>query len=184
MTASVPARPAAPRLLTRGQVAEELGISKTQVRRLETRLKPTVDASGVHRFSAEAVEEVRDRTVMRRRSFRTERDAGDLAAEVFAALDDGVDPADIVKRLRMEPTRVLNLQAQWAQMRGVITMPRNVRQQLAHLLGTGELASGAELVRVVRNILERAAHTEGALRAELLRWQQTFEPLRFMSEIR
>ncbi len=182
MPAPVPASQS-PRLLTRGQVADELGISKTQVRRLEARLRPTIDASGVHRFAVEAVEEVRDRIVTRRRSVRTDRDPGDLAAEVFAALDDGVEPADIVKRLRVDPTRVLNLHAQWAHMRGVITIPQNLREHLSQLLGAGAAKSAPHLVLAVRGVLQRASETEQGLRAELQRWQQSFEPFRFLSEI-
>src|SRR6185369_7654148 len=98
VTARGPASQSTPRLLTRGQVAVELGISKTQVRRIEAKLNPTVDASGVRRFALEAVEEIRDRVVTRRRSIRTDHRAGEVAAEVFAALDDGMDPADVVKR--------------------------------------------------------------------------------------
>ena len=182
MPAPVPASQS-PRLLTRGQVADELGVSKTQVRRLEAKLKPTVDATGVHRFAVEAVEEVRDRIVTRRRSLRTDRDAGDLAAEIFAALDDGVEPADIVKRLRVEPTRVLNLQAQWAHMRGVITIPQNLREHLSQLLGAGAVKSAPHLVLAVRGVLERARETEHGLRAELQKWQQSFEPFRFLSDM-
>jgi hypothetical protein len=164
-TAAAPAAPS--RRLTRSEVAEYAGISKTGVRRLEgTLLHPEIGPRGVRLFGEE---EVRTRLTTRRRVMRTERDLGDLAAEVFAALDAGTHPADIVKELRVEPRRVVELQQSWAEMRGALVVSRSGRARLGALLSCGEKETANEhaFIPTVENAREAAKHVENLVRREL-----------------
>jgi hypothetical protein len=148
-------------------VAQYAGISKTGVRRLEgTLLHPEIGPRGVRLFGEE---EVRTRLTTRRRVLRTERDLGDLAAEIFAALDAGTHSADIVKELRVEPRRVVELQQVWAEMRGALVVSRGGRARLSALLRCDEKQTADEqaFIPTVENAREAARHVENVLRREL-----------------
>lgn len=168
VTTAARALPAAPkRRLTRSEVAEYAGISKTGVRRLEgTLLHPEIGPRGVRLFGEE---EVRTRLTTRRRVMRAERDLGDLAAEVFAALDAGTHPADIVKELRVEPRRVVELQHAWAEMRGALVVSHSGRVRLSALLRCEEKETANEqtFLPTVENACGAAKHLENLLRREL-----------------
>ena len=53
----------------------------------------------------------------------SEATGGDLAAVVFACLDDGVSPADIVIKCELPPAGVDALWRTWVRLRGYILLP-------------------------------------------------------------
>jgi hypothetical protein len=165
---ATPALPTAPsRRLTRSEVAEYAGISKTGVRRLEgTLLHPEIGPRGVRLFGEE---EVRTRLTTRRRVLHAERDPGELAAEVFAALDAGTHPVDIVKDLRVEPQRVVELQQQWAEMRGTLVVSTSGRARLGIALRCENEATAHEqtFLPAVERAQQAASGLETRLRREL-----------------
>lgn len=50
---------------------------------------------------------------------------GEIAAAAFEALDDGVDAADLVKRLKIRPEIAESLMRAWCDMRGALFIPGN-----------------------------------------------------------
>lgn len=129
-TSAVPGTPPG---LTRGKVSTLLGISKTQLRRLEARVQPAqVGPKRVRMFSGEQVDAL---IMSRRRTMRGGGEAGELAADAFAAFDAGTHAADVVKQLRIEPKRVIALQEQWAAMRGLLLVTNTARKRLEKMLG-------------------------------------------------
>jgi len=98
--------------MTRQAVAERLGISVASVRRMEgVELHPRVDAKGVHLFDPQEVEALATDRVA---TATTEPPtiAGEVAAAVFAALDEGESPARIVVALAVPPDVVRRLHAE------------------------------------------------------------------------
>lgn len=99
--------------LTRREVAEQLGISVSSVRRLEgTTLHPVQDEHGVWRFDASTLDAVparRQRRAVRRRRPRP----GEVAARVFRLLDERRSLRDIVVVTRQPPELVRTLYRQW-----------------------------------------------------------------------
>jgi hypothetical protein len=96
-------------LLTRADVAREIGKHVSTVRRLEQKsvLTPVVGRDGVHRFRHDQVRElveVRERV----RSGPAAPDAydGSTAAAVFELFAQGVEPVDVVVRMKLHPLAV------------------------------------------------------------------------------
>lgn len=122
-----------PTALTRGQVAERLGVSVSTVRRFETqeRLHPTRDENGVNQFDvvqvAELALELADEPRARRlrnaasadgtasASGSVKRSPGEEAALVFERLEQRQSLAEIVVGVRVTPERVRELYRQWTQ---------------------------------------------------------------------
>lgn len=142
------------RLLTRGEAARVLGISKSSLRRREGNLlHPVKGPRGVHLF-----DETELRAVVVRHSRGVRADPGidgEIAAEVFDRLDRGIHPVDIVKEIRLEPSRVEQLQSQWARMRDGFVVTSEERQELESLPlnGAFPIASAATLVANIRESL-------------------------------
>src|SRR5688572_28098770 len=91
--------------LTRSQAARRLGVSVTTLRRMEGAvLHPEKGPGGVRIFDVSEVEA----SFLRVRASRHSPAAadGEIAAEVFALLDDGLNPVDVVKRTRVAPDLV------------------------------------------------------------------------------
>ena len=108
--------------LTRGAVAEELGVHKTTVRRWEERgvLQPVVGPDGVHRFDREQLAHVRQVIDVRTRTVPPKSDDydGETAASVFELFKKGVEAVEVVMRTRLHPSAVRALQDEWMRMRG------------------------------------------------------------------
>lgn len=102
-------------LLTRSQAARVLGVSVSTVIRREHVLKPVV-VNGVHMFDERVLR--REVTTIRHRQAIASLGptSGDAAASVFELLEAGVEPTQIVIRLRVTPDAVQALRAQWADM--------------------------------------------------------------------
>lgn len=97
---------------TRHEVAEHLGISIATVRRMEGRkLHPVPDARGVRRFDADEVRALRAERTTRPASKREHH--GELAARVFEQFAGGADLRRIVVTVRVHPSIVRALYAEW-----------------------------------------------------------------------
>ncbi len=102
------------RLLTRQEAARLLGVSETTLRRREAEgLRPTMRGR-THMYEETLVRQMT--TTMRRRWTAAAPSDGGTAADVFALLAEGVEPRDIVIRLRIPPEVVGRLCAQWAEL--------------------------------------------------------------------
>ncbi|HET9622455.1 MAG TPA: MerR family transcriptional regulator [Kofleriaceae bacterium] len=122
-----------PTALTRGQVAERLGVSVSTVRRFEAqeRLHPTRDENGVNQFDVvqvaelalELADEPRGRRLRNAASAdgtasapgSVKRSPGEEAALVFERLEQRQSLAEIVVGVRITPERVRELYRQWTQ---------------------------------------------------------------------
>lgn len=146
------------RLLKRELAAQTIGVSVSTFRRRyeHTELVPAM-VGNIHHFRESEVLAI----AIRRREQITEpvevrpggevnEDRGKLAARIFAMLDDGLNPADVVRRLELDPDIVESLHARWARMRGLfIVTPTDVTAiQALKWSGYGNepARSGAELV--------------------------------------
>lgn len=110
--------------LTRGQVAERLGVSISTVRRYEgTQLHPTVDENDVRWFAQAEVTALAARIANERSDKPSrgvgstanapKRSAGELAALVFERFEQHQSLAEIVVGLRVEPLMVHTLFDLW-----------------------------------------------------------------------
>lgn len=138
--------------LTRGKAAEALGVSRTTLRRMEgTELHPRRGANGVRLFDATEVQEVVRRTRTRMLSPRAAEVDGEVAANVYAALEAGEDPVQVVIAQRVDPRIMVDLLALRAKLRGGLWMSPDTRRALAapDLLGA-EPATEADLLDAVR----------------------------------
>jgi hypothetical protein len=106
--------------LTRGQVAKDLRMGVTSVRRREGKsLHPTTRADGVHVFDpAEVAELVAQRTTASEAKLRRSAD-GDLAAEAFKQFNRGLDMRAVVIELRQPPALIQELHRQWREAGGL-----------------------------------------------------------------
>jgi hypothetical protein len=112
-----------PKLLSRAQVAERLGVSVATVRRNEgTLLNPQVDKHGAHWFDPKEVTALaasRANQALARGGLRAAlsapetRTRGELAALVFERFEQRQSHAEIVIGLRIEPELVRELFTQW-----------------------------------------------------------------------
>lgn len=107
--------PEAASLLTRAQAARVLGVSVSTVIRREHVLKPAI-VNGVHMFDERVLR--REVTTIRHRQAigALGPTSGDVAASVFELLEAGVEPTQIVIRLRVPPDAVQALREQWLEM--------------------------------------------------------------------
>ena len=138
------------RIMTRAEVAAELGVSKPTVRRMEGRdLHPKKGPRGVRVFDAMEVR----RVVTRRLTARVgapEVD-GTMAATVFAALEKGTDPVAVVVEHALDPRQVIELQALRARLRGGLQLSPETLRALRGPDALGvDVASEAELLAAVR----------------------------------
>jgi hypothetical protein len=141
--------------VTREQLAKVIGRDERTIRRWErTRLAPafSVGPDGVHRFD---VERVRELIEVRHHDALRPVDAfdGETAATVFALFAEGVDPADVVMRLKIHPTAVEAMHERFRALRGAFLVSRESAREISVLLGT-PIADVAELVAR----LKEAAH--------------------------
>jgi hypothetical protein len=107
--------PQAAGLLTRSQAARVLGVSVSTVIRREHVLKPVI-VNGVHMFDERVLR--REVTTIRHRQAVASLGptSGDIASAVFELLEAGIEPTQIVIRVKVPPDAVQALQAQWLEM--------------------------------------------------------------------
>jgi len=85
-------------------------------------------------------------------------DIGELTAIIFELLDEGVHPADVVKRLRKPAKVVEEIHAQWVRMRGIFVVNGAQAAELNALDWTGfggpgdPAQSGETLVHRIREL--------------------------------
>lgn len=99
-------------MLTRAEMCKARGISKTTLRRWEDagKVKPVVGHRGFHLYRQEDARSANggkpiERLLKARALVPSAANAGgELAAEIFDRLDRHIEPADIVKELRVHPT--------------------------------------------------------------------------------
>ncbi len=140
-------------LVKRREVAKMLGWSESKVRRKEgTLLNPIVAPDGVHRFRAEEVETIRR---VRVDAQQTPSDFdGPTASRVFALLDEGLHPVEIVKRTSLDPRAVTAIYDEWVSMLGGFAVyERHLieLELLPWLQGAFPMRSADELVVAVRD---------------------------------
>jgi hypothetical protein len=123
--------------VTREQLARVLGRDERTIRRWErTRLAPavTVGPDGVHRFD---VQRVRELIEVRETSSPRRADAydGETAARVFALFAEGVNPDDVVIRLKLNPVAVEAMHDKWLRLRGAFVVPQPITARIDPRLG-------------------------------------------------
>lgn len=139
--------------LTRSQVAARWGCSLATVRRAEAQGKvhPEIGSDGVHRFDPVEIASASPARKARRRATQPVGDPladGDLAAEIFAAFDQGVGPAEVVKDRRLPPAVVKALHGTWRELHGLAMEP-TAAARLAQLeAAIGDLARGLDALRM------------------------------------
>jgi hypothetical protein len=134
----------------RTAAARTIGVSKTTFRRnIEGKLlTPEVGPDGVHWFREE---QVRELVIQQRATKAAAPDAynGEMAAAVFALLDEAIHPVDIVKRLHLDPRAVEALHRQWASMRDTFVVTGDIARQIEEvpwLGGSRPLRDGQQLL--------------------------------------
>lgn len=143
------------KLLKRAEAARLLGVSVSTLRRHEGDvIKPIIAENGVHLFEEAEIRSVKI-TVRRREAFAAlGATSGDVAADVFQLLDEGIEPVEIVMRLRLPPAAVATLQEQWAQLRGGFVVDGNDAHEWLRLIRGGPISSGREATRQLRARIE------------------------------
>lgn len=140
-------------LLKRGEAARVLGVSVSTLRRMEgTSLRPIVGPDGVRLFRSEEVQELTVHRVRMEPQKPSEYD-GATAARVFALLDDGVHPVDVVKQTQLDPRAVTALHKEWVRMRGgFIVSAEHVRdlEELNWIEGIFPISDAAVLLENLR----------------------------------
>lgn len=131
--------------VTRGEVARQIGVSKsTVIRHAEKYLKPVLGPSGTKLFAKNQLKGI-GATIPRRgpgRPKRTDVTAlvpqlvdGETAAQVFTMLENGHHTVEIVTKLKLSPHIVCSLHDQWALMRHAIVLSLDVQQVIHELPG-------------------------------------------------
>jgi hypothetical protein len=139
------------KLVKRAEAARMLGMSVSTLRRREGELvNPIIGPDGVHLFDEAELRSVSVTIRHSRAVASIGPGSGDVAAHVFALLDEGVHPVEIVKNLRLPPDVVMALQDQWARMREGFVVSHEQASDLA-LLARGRVAkSAAEAIDTLR----------------------------------
>jgi len=139
-----------PGMITRSQVAKITGLSVPTVIRREKEgvLSPRV-VNGVHYFDEQVVRKTV--TTLRQRVAVASLGAtsGDVAADVFTDLDDGLSPVEIVKRRRYPPDAVKALVAQHAEFSGGLVLPADDVRALCQAVGV----ESEDLARKLRSVV-------------------------------
>lgn len=120
--AAVAARPSlhSADLVTRAGAARLLGCSVSHVRKLETRGElaiALVDEGGVHYYARAEVARLSVARTVSGKQGTPRTAAGEVAALAFGLLEAGDGPIDLVRKLRLAPELVEQLEAKWRQFR-------------------------------------------------------------------
>jgi len=106
-------------LVTRGQLARVIGKSERTIRRWETtRLAPALRRGddGTHRFDVARVREIIE--VQERPGTADAYDDGETTATVFELFAQGIEPVDVVIRLKLPASAIEVLREKWIRLRG------------------------------------------------------------------
>ena len=142
------------RLILRTQAAKLVPCSVATLRRLETTvLRPIlVDEKGVHWHSLKQVQAY----AASLRPPVSEEGGGDgaLTAAAFELFDAGSDAADVVKRLKIPSDAARRLQAEWADLRGVMLISGTTLSKIRRYRTTDDNAilTGEELLQFIEQI--------------------------------
>ena len=137
------------KFLKRSDVARRFGVSTSSIRRMEgSSLQPIVGPKGVRYFAEEQIEAV---FVRIRRTSRAEivDTSGPVAGCVFERLKAGMDAADIVKELRLEPELVEKLLKQWQRLSEAVMLTNADAQQIRRALGGYTVTDEASLLGAI-----------------------------------
>ena len=125
--------------MTRGQVAKTLGVSITAVRKMEDqgRLTPEIGPGRIRYFDVQQVQTVTRMRFAEKKTNGTGVVDGNLGADVFARLEAGEPPVQIVIQMRLPPDLVERLAEQHARMHGALLLTRENVDEIgsADLLG-------------------------------------------------
>jgi hypothetical protein len=133
-----PGTPPTPALVTREQLARVIGKHSRTIRRWErTRLAPalTVGEDGVHRFD---VARVRELVELHERSTPVTPDSfddGDTTAAVFELFAQGIEPVEVVVRMKLPAFAVEDLRRRWAALRGGYVVDRDIAREICAVRG-------------------------------------------------
>jgi len=157
------------KLVGRSQAARLLGVSKSTVRRMEGQaLTPVVGPKNVRMFREEQVQSL----IQTRHSETSSppRLTGDVAANVFALLDEGLHPVDVVKRLCIQPELVETIHQHWCRLRGLLVLSTADVRELHDMLYDGTSTpptTAAELLALGQKwVIEESHHHCKQCRAE------------------
>jgi excisionase family DNA binding protein len=146
--------------ITRREAAERLRVDERTVRRWEQagKLRAHRDADGGVRYAVSDIDQL-----AREHSGdapcgvdepERDLDPGELAAKVFALLNSGKDPREVVVELRLPPKQVQVLHAEWIAMGSAILLTHNDRCHLARSIGAPRTV--AELITAVEKVKAQA----------------------------
>lgn len=98
----------------RSDVARILGVTNTQVRRLQEAgdLRGTPDKDGIFRFKVDHVHQLRDLRAPKRGALD-----GTIAAKAYKLFDAGHDSGEVLIALELSPPHVVKLQENWRAMK-------------------------------------------------------------------
>lgn len=143
------------KLVKRREAAALYGCSEPTIRRFERdgSLPPVyIDAANVRWHSRNAVLALKEKRAAAAAGPAVEI-GGDVAADAFAAYDDGATAADVVMRLRIAPNLARQLQDDWADLAGGFFVGGHVRAKLLEMLNaydeTNPVATGEDLLRLL-----------------------------------
>ena len=153
-----PQRAPGDKLVKRRQAAALYGCSDPTIRRFErdgSLPVVHVDARNVHWHSQNAVLALKEKRAAAAAGPAVEIGGG-VAADAFAAYDDGATAADVVKTLRIAPNLARQLQDEWADLAGGFFINGHVRAKLAEMINaydeTNPVATGEDLLRLLDHI--------------------------------
>lgn len=150
-------------MLSRLETAKAIQVDESTVRRMakDGRLTPVRGPGGNTRFRAEQVREV---TIQRRVSSSVsvgDTSEGEIAATLFELFDEGVDPADAVKRLRLPPRAVSATFHEWAELRGGMFLPEGQLREMIARFGLSTPVRGpGHLVEQLKRVWPSGVCTE------------------------
>ena len=150
-----PGTPPTPALVTREQLARAIGKHSRTIRRWErTRLAPalTVGEDGVHRFD---VARVRELVELHERSTPAPPDSfddGETTAAVFELFAQGVEPVEVVVRMKLPASAVDDLRRRWVVLRGGYVIDRDMAREICAIRGA-TILDGKQLLKSLRETL-------------------------------
>ncbi len=143
------------RMLTRPQAANELGVSVTELRRLEQKVLPAVrDARGYHLHSEEQIVEFKVRRSTMAASKASPID-GALASAAFTMFDEGASAVELVKAHQVPPSLAEELFAKWVSMRGGFVVDGETAAKIEMALRyyvEAPINSAADIVKALRAV--------------------------------
>jgi hypothetical protein len=140
--------PPSPTLVTREQLARAIGKHSRTIRRWErTRLAPalTVGEDGIHRFDLSRVRELVELDERSTPPTPEAFDDGATTAVVFELFAQGVEPVDVVVRMKIPAAAVDALRGQWVALRGGYIIDPETAREISVVRGATILDAGTLL---------------------------------------